>query len=71
MISTKPFTQSTADWITDKIDREDRVLFVGYGAIAQKVLSPNAFIVNTKTSKEQLKTFIEIVDWKMWLIMIK
>ena len=57
--TTKPFTQSTADWITDKIDRNDKVLFVGYGAIAQKVLSPNAFIVNTKSSKEQLKTFIE------------
>ena len=59
VLSTKPFTQSTADWITDKIDRKDKVLFVGYGAIAQKVLSPNAFIVNTKTSKEQLKTFIQ------------
>jgi len=59
VLSTKPFTQSTADWITDKIDRNDKVLFVGYGAIAQKVLSPNAFIVNTKSSKEQLKAFIE------------
>ena len=59
VISTKPFTQSTADWISDKIDRNDKVLFVGYGAIAKKVLSPNAFIVNTKSSKEQLKAFIE------------
>jgi phosphoglycerate dehydrogenase-like enzyme len=59
VLSTKPFTQSTADWITDKIDVNDKVLFVGYGAIAQKVLSPNAFIVNTKSSKEQLKAFIE------------
>jgi len=59
VLTTKPFTQSTADWITDKIDEKDKVLFVGYGAIAQKVLSPNAFIVNTKTSKEQLVNFVE------------
>ena len=59
VLTTRPFTQSTADWITDKIDRDDKVLFVGYGTIAQKVLSPNAFIINTKSSKEQLKAFIE------------
>ena len=64
VLTTKPFTQSTADWITDKIDEKDKVLFVGYGAIAQKVLSSmsstkNAFIVNTKTSKEQLVNFVE------------
>jgi len=64
VLTTKPFTQSTADWITDKIDEKDKVLFVGYGAIAQKVLSSmsstkNAFIVNTRTSKEQLVNFVE------------
>ena len=59
VLTTRPFTQSTADWITDKIDDKDRVLFVGYGAIAQKVKSSNAFIVNTKTSKEQLATLVE------------
>ena len=59
VITTKPFTQSTADWITDKIDEKDKVLFVGYGAIAQKVKSSNAFIVNTRTSKEQLATLVE------------
>ena len=59
VVTTRPFTQSTADWITDKIDEKDKVLFVGYGAIAQKVKSSNAFIVNTKTSKDQLAALVE------------
>ena len=62
VVTTKPFAQSTADWITDKLDEKDKVLFVGYGAIAKKVLTPNAFIVNTRTTKEHLYHFVEQVN---------
>jgi phosphoglycerate dehydrogenase-like enzyme len=37
VVNTKPFAQSTADWISQYIEESDRIAFVGYGAIARKV----------------------------------
>ena len=37
VVTTKPFAQSTADWISQYIEETDRVALIGYGAIGTKV----------------------------------
>lgn len=41
VVNTKPFAQSTADWINQYIEETDRIALVGYGAIGQKVKQTN------------------------------
>ena len=37
VVNTKPFAQSTADWINQYIEDTDRLALIGYGAIGRKV----------------------------------
>ena len=37
VVNTKPFAQSTADWISQYIEDTDRLALIGYGSIGQKV----------------------------------
>ena len=41
VVNTKPFAQSTADWINQYIEETDRIALVGYGAIGKKVTHTN------------------------------
>ena len=54
VLTTRPFTQSTADWISEKIDDKDNVMFLGYGSIAEKVKAKNAHIINRSIRKQNL-----------------
>ena len=60
--TTKPFTQSTADWIKDKIDENDKVLFIGYGAIAKSLNIALPNIIDRKTTKEILLKKVKEVN---------
>ena len=54
VLTTRPFTQSTADWVSEKIDDKDNVMFLGFGAIAEKVKAKNAHIINRAVRKQDL-----------------
>ena len=54
VLTTRQFTQSTADWISEKIDDKDNVMFLGYGSIAEKVKAKNAHIINRSIRKQDL-----------------
>ena len=54
VLTTRPFTQSTADWVSEKIDDKDNVMFLGYGNIAEKVKTKNAHIINRSIRKQDL-----------------
>jgi len=46
VVTTKPFAQSTADWINQFVDADDKVLLIGNGAIGSKVKCNNISILN-------------------------
>ena len=46
VVITKPFAQSTADWINQFVDADDKVLLIGNGAIGSKVKCNNISILN-------------------------
>ena len=46
VVITKPFAQSTADWINQFINVDDKLLLVGNGAIGSKVKCNNISILN-------------------------
>ena len=41
VVTTKPFAQSTADWINQFVNVDDKVLLIGHGAIGSKVKCNN------------------------------
>ena len=45
VITTKPFAQSTADWINQYINDDDKIALIGNGSIGSKVKSDNIRII--------------------------
>ena len=45
VVTTKPFAQSTADWINQFVNVDDKVLLVGKGAIGSKVKCNNISVL--------------------------
>ena len=59
VVTTKPFAQSTADWINQYINEDDKVALIGNGAIGSKVRSD--IIIDKKSSKD--KNYWEHYYW--------
>ena len=45
VVTTKPFAQSTADWINQFVNTDDKVLLIGNGAIGSKVKCNNISVL--------------------------
>ena len=53
--TTSPFTQSTADWISDKINEDDKVVFIGHGSIARRVTAKNIDKIERNSTIESIE----------------
>ena len=51
VVTTKPFAQSTADWINQYVTNNDKIALIGNGAIGSKVRSD--IIIDKKSSKDK------------------
>ena len=60
VVTTKPFAQSTADWINQFVDADDKVLLIGNGAIGSKVKCNNITALNR--GMERYITDIELCN---------
>ena len=45
VVTTKPFAQSTADWINQYITNKDKIALIGNGSIGSKVKSDNITVI--------------------------
>ena len=50
VVTTKPFAQSTADWINSYITNNDKIALIGNGSIGSKVKSNNITVMKRKHS---------------------
>jgi len=61
VVTTKPFAQSTADWINSFIEETDNVALMGYGSIGSKVKANNIYSFLRKSTYDSLKDFNTLV----------
>ena len=61
VVTTKPFAQSTADWINSFIEETDNVALMGYGSIGSKVKANNIYSFLRKSTYDSLKNFNTLV----------
>ena len=61
VVTTKPFAQSTADWINSFIEETDNVALMGYGSIGSKVKANNIHSFLRKSTYDTLKDFNTLV----------
>jgi|TARA_R110002050_G_scaffold138504_3_gene262258 phosphoglycerate dehydrogenase-like enzyme len=61
VVTTKPFAQSTADWINSFIEETDNVALIGYGSIGSKVKANNIQSFLRKSTYDSLKDFNTLV----------
>ena len=50
VVTTKPFAQSTADWINQYIKDDDKIALIGNGSVGSKVKSDNITIIGRNVS---------------------
>ena len=61
VVTTKPFAQSTADWINSFIEETDNVALIGYGSIGSKVKANNIHSFLRENTYSNLKDFDTLV----------
>ena len=61
VVATKPFAQSTADWINSHIEETDSVALIGYGSIGSKVKANRLHMFPRGNNYENLKDFNTLV----------
>ena len=61
VVTTKPFAQSTADWINSFIEETDNVALIGYGSIGSKVKANNIHSFLRENNYSNLKDFDTLV----------
>ena len=61
VVTTKPFAQSTADWINSFIEETDNVALIGYGSIGSKVKANNIHFFLRENTYSNLKDFNTLV----------
>ena len=59
--TTKPFAQSTADWINSFIKETDNVALIGYGSIGSKVKANNIYSFLRKSDYSNIGNFDTLV----------
>jgi lactate dehydrogenase-like 2-hydroxyacid dehydrogenase len=59
--TTKPFAQSTADWINSFIKETDNVALIGYGSIGSKVKANNIYSFLRKSDYSNVSNFDTLV----------
>ena len=59
--TTKPFAQSTADWINSFIEETDNVALIGYGSIGSKVKANNIHSFLRKSDYKNIGNFDTLV----------
>ena len=61
VVTTKPFAQSTADWINSFIEETDNVALIGHGSIGSKVKANNIHSFLRENTYINLKDFDTLV----------
>ena len=61
VVTTKPFAQSTADWINSFIEETDNVALIGYGSIGSKVKANNIHSFPRRSTFENIEDFNTLV----------
>ena len=61
VVTTKPFAQSTADWINSFIEETDNVALIGHGSIGSKVKANNIHSFLRENNYSNLKDFDTLV----------
>ena len=61
VVTTKPFAQSTADWINSFIEETDNVALIGHGSIGSKVKANNIHSFLRENTYSNLKDFDTLV----------
>ena len=61
VVTTKPFAQSTADWINSHIEEADNVALIGCGSIGSKVKANRIHMFPRGNNYENLKDFNTLV----------
>ena len=61
VVTTKPFAQSTADWINSHIEETDNVALIGCGAIGSKVKANNIHSFPRRSAFENIEDFNTLV----------
>ena len=61
VVTTKPFAQSTADWINSFIEETDNVALIGYGSIGSKVKANNIHCFLRKSDYNNIEDFNTLV----------
>ena len=58
---TKPFAQSTADWINSYITNNDKIALIGNGSIGSKVKSNNITVMKRRSDFANIEDFNTLV----------
>jgi len=61
VVTTKPFAQSTADWINSHIEETDNVALIGCGSIGSKVKANNIHSFPRRSDFENIEDFNTLV----------
>jgi phosphoglycerate dehydrogenase-like enzyme len=61
VVTTKPFAQSTADWINSHIEEADNVALIGCGSIGSKVKANNIHSFQRRSDFENIEDFNTLV----------
>ena len=61
VVTTKPFAQSTADWINQFVNADDKVLLIGHGAIGSKVKCNNISVLGNGIVCDKRSTYLQAI----------